>query len=249
MKRVFVIVAALILTAFFTGCKKDDHSNGNIFYGTPQNVGNGAIRSYVEFNGKGIPQAIGFKFTKSMLTGLPNDGTTPTYMTMLDLPKEAAITGFDHLELDWNPNGHEPMNIYGLPHFDFHLYIVGMDELMQIVPGPDMTPVEPQYIPEDYESGVIAVPNMGVHWLDMTSPEFHGETFSTTYIYGFYHGNMLFGEPMITLAYLQSQPDVTLDVKQPAEFQKPGYYPTKYRISFDKKDQTYSVSLEGLVKH
>jgi hypothetical protein len=63
MKRVFVIVAALILTAFFTGCKKDDHSNGNIFYGTPQNVGNGAIRSYVEFNGKGIPQAIGFKFT------------------------------------------------------------------------------------------------------------------------------------------------------------------------------------------
>jgi hypothetical protein len=90
---------------------------------------------------------------------------------------------------------------------------------------------------------------MGVHWIDMTSPEFTGSTFTTTYIYGFYKGNMLFGEPMITLAYLQSEPDVTLDVKQPAEFKKPGYYPTKYRISYDKQQQSYSVSLEGLVKH
>jgi hypothetical protein len=249
MKRMFLIVAALSLTAVFTGCKKDNNSKTHTFYGTPANVGNGTVSSYVAINSNGTPQSLGFTFTKSMLDGLPDDGVTPTYMTMLNLPPQAAITGFDHLELDWNPRGHEPEAIYGLPHFDFHAYIVSMDELMQIVPGPDNTPVDPKYVPQDYVSGVIAVPNMGVHWLDMTSPEFNGQTFTTTYIYGFYHGNMIFGEPMITLAYLQSNPNVVLDIKQPAEFQKPGYYPTKYRISYDAKGQQYFVSLEGLVKH
>ncbi len=56
---------------------------------------------------------------------------------------------------------------------------------------------------------------------------------------------ILFGEPMITKAYLETLPDVTLDVKQPAEFQKPGYYPTKYRISYDKQQKIYTVLLEG----
>jgi hypothetical protein len=124
-----------------------------------------------------------------------------------------------------------------------------MDELMQIVPGPDLTPVDPKYVPTDYMSGVVAVPNMGVHWIDSTSAELNGSVFTTTYIYGFYKGNMLFGEPMITRDYLLKQPEVTLDVKQPAEFQKPGYYPTKYKISYNKQQQSYSVSLEGLVKH
>lgn len=249
MKKVFLIVAAFSVAALFTSCKKNDRPAVKTYYGTDAHVGNGIVRSFVTINADGVPESIGFNFTKTMLSGLPDDDKTPTYMTMLDLPAEAAVTGFNHLELDWNPNGHEPLEIYGLPHFDFHAYIVSMDELMQIVPGPDNTPVEPQYIPQDYISGVIAVPNMGVHWLDMTSPEFQGQTFTTTYIYGFYQGKMLFGEPMITLAYLQSNPDVILDVKQPAKFEKPGYYPTKYRISYNEKGQEYFVSLEGLVKH
>lgn len=248
MKKVFLLVTAFALTAVFTGCKKNDLKS-KIFYGQTANVGNGTVRSFVVLNWDGTPQSVGFNFTKSMLAGLPDDGKIPTYMTMLDLPPQAASSGFNHLELDWNPHGHEPSNIYGLPHFDFHFYIVGMDELMQIIPGPDTTSVDPKYVPKDYISGVVAVPNMGVHWVDPNSPEFNGKTFTTTYIYGFYHGSMLFGEPMITKAYLETLPNVTMDVKQPAEFQKSGYYPTKYRISYDPQGQQYFVSLEGLVKH
>ncbi len=245
----FLLVAAFTLTAVFMGCKKNDNSKNKIFYGNPAKVGNGTIRSFVVLKADGTPESIGFNFPKSMLSGLPDDGKMPTYMTMLDLPPQAASSGFNHLGIDWNPHGHDPLNIYGLPHFDFHFYMVSMDELMQIIPGPDQTPVDPKYVPKDYVSGVIAVPDMGVHWLDMTSQEFNGKTFTSTYIYGFYHGNMVFVEPMITKDYLETLPNVTMDVKQPGEFQKHAYYPTKYSVSYDAAQQEYRVSIEGLVKH
>ena len=42
---------------------------------------------------------------------------------------------------------------------------------------------------------------MGWHWIDPLSPEFTGQPFSKTYIYGYYGGELSFVEPMITLAY------------------------------------------------
>jgi hypothetical protein len=168
---------------------------------------------------------------------------------MLDLPAEGVVTGFDHIEIDWNPNGHDPLAIYGLPHFDFHFYVAGMDELMSIVPGPDMTPIAPEYIPKDYVSGIFAVPNMGVHWTDTLAAEYHGSTFDKTFIYGFYKGEMLFVEPMISVAYLQTHPNISTDVKLPQQFQKHAWYPTKYRVAYDAPHKEYFISLEGLVKH
>ncbi len=48
------------------------------------------------------------------------------------------------------------------------------------------------------------VPQMGAHWVDVTSPELNGSTFAQTFIYGSYDGQVNFYEPMITLDFLKN---------------------------------------------
>ena len=48
---------------------------------------------------------------------------------------------------------------------------------------------------------------MGAHWLDITSPELNQEnpkSFTQTFIYGSYDGKVIFMEPMITKAFMDS---------------------------------------------
>ncbi|MEJ7682316.1 MAG: DUF5602 domain-containing protein [Segetibacter sp.] len=147
--------------------------------------------------------AIGIQLGEDALNNLPKSGDTYP----LPLPVQSKVSGIDHVEADWNPSGHEPGPIYGAPHFDFHFYYISKQEQSSVIPGPDTVTVPAQYIPTDYVTGVFAVPNMGVHWSDTTAPEFHGVPFTTTFIYGFYHGKMTFLEPMVTKAFLQTHPD------------------------------------------
>ena len=247
MKKTIILATLGALIYLFSCQKKDIITNGVTVYGAPEKLGNGTVRSYVTLNNVGTPTSIGFNFPESMLQDLPVVAG-PQNMIMLELPEEAAATGFEHMELDWNPNGHVPLPIYGFPHFDFHFYLVGMNELMNITGGPDMTPVDPQFIPKDYVSGIMAQPNMGVHWTDSLSSEFHGVMFTHTFVYGFYKSKMLFVEPMITKAFLDTKTDITLPVKQPKAFQKPGYYPSNYQIHYDASKHEYNVSIENLSK-
>jgi hypothetical protein len=61
---------------------------------------------------------------------------------------------------------------------------------------------------------------MGVHWVDIKSPEFNGQKFTDAFIYGFYHGSLTFIEPMITISFLSAKPDFKLNIKQPEAFKK-----------------------------
>ncbi len=53
---------------------------------------------------------------------------------------------------------------------------------------------------------------------------------------------------MLTKQWLESKPHATYAIKQPAMFQRPGYYPTQYRVSYSAKQREYRVALEGFVK-
>jgi hypothetical protein len=88
---------------------------------------------------------------------------------------------------------------------------------------------------------------MGTHWIDSLSSEWQGETFTETFIYGFYHGDMYFVEPMITVNYFQTNPNVTMKIKQPQSFQKDGYYPTNYSIEYDGTEQVYNIVIKDFV--
>src|SRR5258705_509662 len=80
-------------------------------------------------------------------------------------------------------------------------------------------PPAAEYVPTDYEHDAGGVPMMGLHWHDLSSPEYHEVNgFTTTILYGSYAGSFIFTEPMITLAYLQKQTVETRPLKLPAKY-------------------------------
>jgi hypothetical protein len=222
--------------------------------GSVQRVGNGVAYSWVKLNEKGKPTTIGVTLTESSLSGLPQ--TLPPgamwHEWELEVPKEAGRTPFKHIVVGWNPNGHIPKEIYDKPHFDFHFYTITSQQRMKITAkGDDLPRVQKRLSAEYVAPGYIYAPGgeepmMGAHWVDTASGEFNGQPFTTTFIYGSYDGKMNFWEPMITKAYIESKPDVTIPVKQPAAYPESAYYPTSYSIRFDPERREHTVALEGL---
>lgn len=239
-------IAALALAAIVLAgaCSSDvEPSAVKELDGTPVKVGGGSAYAYVITNG-GVASSMGIAMTPSALNGLPSADTAWD----LPMPAGANVAPIDHATLNWNWMGHPP-GPYQLPHFDFHFYTISSSAQAAIQPGPDNTPVPAADAPPDYISGVEAVPDMGVHWVDTTAAELHGQTFDRTFIYGFYHGNMVFVEPMATRAFLSNQPNTMDVVKQPQAFQKPGAYPRYYSAHIDPGSGTIRVSLDSLVTH
>lgn len=219
-------------------------------------LGNGTVRTWAKLNKQGKPQAIGVTFSENALAGLPETGAgppdMPSVMHELALPKEALITGFDHIGLDWNPKGHVPKGVYNVPHFDVHFYRVPVRELAQITAmGKDLARCERQPAKQYMPAGYIlppgtSVPGMGAHALDASSPELHGQPFTQTFMHGFYNGNLIFLEPMVAKSFLETKPNVVTPVKLPKAYARKGFYPTRYRISYDPVRKEYTVALEGL---
>lgn len=215
-------------------------------YGETKPLGGGAIRSWVKLDETGKPSAIGITLTELALINLPGEPKE----TILGLPKQDLGLPFNHISVDWNPQGHEPPGIYDKPHFDFHFYLLTPEERKTILPTDGVSAKQPatEAIPTDYIAPQpIAVPGMGVHWIDRTTPELNGKPFTTTLLYGFASGKMAFVEPMITKAFLESKPAMTEVLKQPAVYAKSGaYYPTKYSVKYDADTKEYTIALEGL---
>jgi len=272
----FVAYAFLFLTVFAPACKKDDASIASIsnivsadqrvdlpgddplayntFYGPSVQIGNGHMRSWINIDHAGKPSAIGVEITGKTLQGLNNVASFPEGSFILPLHQKAKeLTAYDHVEVDWNGHGHEPTGIYDLPHFDFHFYMITLSEQLAI-PSYEQAPAQfdnlplSEYIPALYFRGPGGVPQMGVHWVDILSPEFNGQLFTTTILYGTYDGKVTFLEPMVTLDVIQSGTTVNKEIRQPQRFWPNNkYYPTKYAVWRDASTGKHYVSLHGMV--
>ncbi len=231
-------------------------------YGNPTKLGNGKARTYVVLDAKSGNTAVelGVALDEKALDGLPDAGE---HSLVLPLPQKSPAP-YQFVELDWNPRGHPPMGVYNVPHFDFHFYTISQSEWNTIVPSdpnyaayasnlPTGAYVMPWYIVPG-PPAVVAVPKMGVHWLDRRSPELQKITsadyrpFTKTFIYGSWNGRFTFYEPMITLAYLLSQPsDVVTPIPVPAKYPLTGYFPTDYRVTYDAQAKEYRIALTSLM--
>lgn len=250
MNRSTLLSALMLLALSLTGCDTLDRggpagAHPTTRYGPAVSVGAGTARLFVTTNDAGAPASLGLALTEAALESLPEEET----VFELDLPAGVSVAPFDHATLDWNPHGHEPPDIYGLPHFDFHFYMLSREDRAQIPGGPDTTTVPAGHVPENYISTVQSFPNMGVHWADADARELHGATFDKTLLYGFSDGAMVFIEPMITTAFLASRPDVSLPIRQPAAFRRSGRYPTAYSIRYDALADEYRIALDDLTLH
>lgn len=267
MKRSLGISAVALTVAFgfvLQSCQKDDRFEPqfsmssdlkkeskqekiNTFYGPTVPIGNGVARAWVSENKEGDPVAVGINLSEKALANLPDQPA----QYVLFFPKEKGKNFYKHMLVDWNPEGHEPEVFYGLPHFDFHFYIVPNEERLAIAPlappSLDVPAIDSKYFPAVYMLTPGVVPQMGAHWVDVTSPEFQpGGTFTRTFIWGSYHGEFIFFEPMITRDYLLTHPGDLISIPQPSVYQRSGWYASNYCIEYSSNPAQYTIALLGL---
>lgn len=224
------VLLFLSSTMLLTSCDKDD--DGPIqFNGESKQVFSGQVTNWVKIE-DGIPMELGIKFDEATLNNLPNgSGDMDENFVLAISQKAKEVTTIDHIELGWNPHGHAPEGIYDLPHFDIHYYMV-TEEVVQSTIDPlkmEMVP-PPAYLPTNYIAG-SSMPKMGKHWVDVTSPELNGETFTQTFIYGSYDGKVTFYEPMITSDFLMNANEFERALPIPEKVTRTGYYPSKLKIT------------------
>jgi hypothetical protein len=236
--------------------------NQGTFYGAAVPVGQGTARTYLSVE-NGVMVEIGVALSESAMQGLPagsghSDGSHAHYNEYLLRMHPQNPTPYQFVELNWNPDGHEPDGIYTVPHFDIHFYTISLAERNAIDPADPLWEQKanrapaPELIPERYVPagppipGIplseLAVPRMGVHWIDVTSPELGGAPFETTFIYGSWDGKIIFTEPMVTRAFLLQKPNF----QQELPVAQQGYNPRGYRVYWNEQTKEYRVALTGL---
>jgi hypothetical protein len=255
------IVLVLLTASALGACRAasgSDASATRTDYGAPVKIGNGSARAYVTIT-KGVPE-VGVVLSEGALAGLPSvhapggvveQGHT-TFASVLELPARNP-TSFRHVLMNWNPAGHEPPGVYDKPHFDFHFYRITAAERNAIDPSdpeyqrkaerrPDAERIPARYI----MPAPLPFARMGVHWVDTTSAELKGETFTRTLIYGSWDGEMIFVEPMITKAYLETKPQFSATLPAPPRGRGDGFYPEGYSVRWDAAQKEYRIAITGL---
>lgn len=230
----------------------DKKIHTNTYYGPNVKLGSGKVRSWIRINSENVPEEIGVEITSSALVSLPNIGQS----FILPLHNKAQeVTPFDHIYASWNPSGHPPQGIFSFPHFDIHFEMITVSE-REMIPAWSPGAVDALFnnyppdgfIPFDYftpPGPATAEIAMGKHWTPANLGAFL--PFTKIMIYGSYDGEVVFVEPMITLAYLQSQETFNLPYSQPEYFELTSYYPTEYNSYFNPQNGNRIISLGGFV--
>ena len=254
MKRHILAVAVCISFLAVSAGAVAETSSGHAAWearavlGPKVTMGDGWVRSRVEFGSKDNPVSLGVVFDKEALLGLPKIDRE----YIVPMPTGVTVAPVNHIAVDWNVHGHVPPGVYNAPHFDFHFYMITPEARDRITAtGPDLSVCDKQpesrYMPQGYilPPGT-EFPRMGAHAVNPSWPEFNGQKFTRSFIYGYYDGQLVFFEPMITRAYLLSGPSMTQRIAVPAAYARPGWYPTMYSVRFDGMRREYLVSVEGL---
>jgi len=245
-----ILKSLLLLSVFtigFSSCKKDDPWAGT-FRGEEASFGLGKAHTYITNDERGNPVEIGVVMTEAAFdnfTEISGDDEVS-----LDYPEEAGKTPFKHQFMGFAAHGHEPVMIYGVPHFDLHFYTSSEAERSAITPFDTVKAAlmpSPDYFPAAYFPAGL-VPQMGVHWIDPTSPEFNGAPFTQTMIWGSFDNKITFLEPMITHKFIVDSHEFEAALKQPLKYDQPGkYYPTIEGFSHDHEKGEYRFYLKGFV--
>lgn len=213
-------------------------------WGEKVNIGRGYARTFIEVNGE-TPKSIGVAISDAALSNLPHELSE----FELPLPGKMDLPPYEHVTLDWNPHGHDPEGIYSNPHFDIHFYFVSNQlrssiTCMNADAANCMQAPPASAIPTQYGPTPGGVPKMGWHWVNLLAPEFNGGTFTHTYIYGYYKGQNIFLEPMVTLDYLKSKQTNSTMVRTPSEYStREGYFPQRYTIVYDSNTKLHKITL------
>ena len=241
------ILAALLLAGIAPIAWAD-----GVEYGPELPLGDGTVRAFAETDGTGQATRIGLELTEKAVTSLAHD----MIFLSVPLPNAALSSGYDHVSLDWMPHGHPPDDLFGVPHFDVHFYMMTEAEQQAIQPTdphfmdkaanrPSVELMPANFMPPPT---LEPVPAMGEHWVDSTDPVFAGKAFEAVLIYGGWDGEVIFVEPMVTRDLLIEKRDFGGKVGQPDRVAEPVSLPNSWSVSFDPKTGVHRVSIDELTQ-
>lgn len=172
----------------------------------------------------------------------------PPTAAILALPAEVKrATGFDNFQMSWEHHGHPPTP-YLTPHFDFHFYTRSIEEVKAIDCSDNRKPAT---IPAGY--GLVdldipglgmlrglCVPTMGMHALP--EDELAGRVpFARAMVLGYYQGEPIFYEPMITRAALLERKGFDLPVPRLTDQPHELTLPAAFRAEYDARAGVYRL--------
>ena len=233
----------LVVLMFLSGVST--YAAETILWGQPLATTSGKIRSFVKLNMRDGSDQVGIAISNSLVKAL---GDHEMRSFIVPLPRAEAIRPFNHVVIDWNPHGHVPPHIYDVPHFDIHFYFIP-ESLRQSITcqGDDaatcMKQPAPEMIPPFYQPTPMGDPKMGWHWFDPRSPEFNGQPFTVSLIYGFYNGVINFLEPMVTREFLLSKASYKAPTFIPAFYANSRIFPRSYSISYSAREKMHYIIL------
>lgn len=255
-----IFAAGLVASLFIMGCGSDGTGPGgnSIVNGDAGIMGESKIQTWAELDDAGAVIRVGVTAGASGLDNL----TGEDHLVLAFPDAVQSQTFFNHMGFDFSDHGHGPPP-YLLPHFDLHFY--GVD----VASAGEVDCID-EPLPEGLEAGVPAmgletvpdwylipstalepegscVPAMGVHALDVRSPELQDdpEMFTRTLIIGYQNAEITFIEPMVTQAHLAERSEWAWDVPRPTVLGRSVLWPATFKASFDADTDTYTLEYSG----
>ena len=176
----------------------------------------------------------------------------PEELAAIALPDDVrAALGIDHLGINWEAHGHPP-GPFLTPHFDFHFYNVGRDELATLDCTDESKPtsIPPGYmLPDINAPGLgmllgLCVPRMGMHAMPENEVE-AAEPFRATMVMGYYGGAPIFFEPMVSRARLLERSDFALTVPSVSTLPAGVLYPSEFVAVYEAAADQYRFVMTG----
>lgn len=176
----------------------------------------------------------------------------PKELAAIALPDDARTAlGIDHLGINWEAHGHPP-GPFLTPHFDFHFYNIGRDELeaLDCVDETKPTSLPSGYMLPDVDvPGLgmlrgLCVPRMGMHAMPENEVA-AAEPFRATMVMGYYGGTPIFFEPMVSRARLLERSEFALALPRVATLPDGVRYPSELVAEYHAAADQYRFVMTG----
>lgn len=159
--------------------------------------------------------------------------------------------GIHYVKINWEAHGHPP-GPYLTPHWDFHFYVIPRAE-GDAMDCSDLT--MPTELPVGYELPDVEIPGvgtltgfcvekMGMH--SLLKAELDGEQpFTGTLVVGYYGGDPIFFEPMITRELLVAEQTFPLEFPEIPAVAPDVTLPTRFEARYDESASEYRFVFSG----
>lgn len=212
------------------------------------------VCTWVVLEGEVVTE-LGATIPLSLIEAVPSDAEMqwpPIPLGSIDLPEEAqSALGLDHMAINWEAHGHPPAS-FMVQHFDFHFYSISKEEVGAI----DCTDsAKPAALPARYAlpdvdvPGMgtlvgLCVPAMGMH--AMPAPDVDAtDPFEASMMLGYYAGDPIFFEPMVSRDMLLRKADFVLPMPRTQGLAPGVRYPTDFRAVYDDASDAYRLIFRG----